>query len=488
MSGIGLNGALFMGSQSLNAQRIAIETIGNNISNVNTPGYARQRANLVADVVVNQNGGESGTGASVSNVESLRSTLLDGLVQQSMGNQGFADDQASLSSTVQDALGEQLSSTSTGSSSSTASVQSSGAIQDAMSNFFSAFQNLASSPTDPTARQAVAQDGAALASGIQGAYQRLQQTQSGIAADASGITTQINQLSKSIASLNQQIKVVEASSGTTANDLRDTRIADTEKLSNLVNITATTQNDGTVSVALADSPSVLLVSGSNGGGAGATQSLSVSYNASAVVPLTVSGSTTGVLGTGVPSSGSLGSHLDVANNLIGSPGSSGDTGILGALDDVANQLRTQVNTQHGLGFDSNGNAGGVFFDGTGAADLAVDPAITKNPSLIAAGNGSGVLDGSNALALSQIQNQPAIIPAFQTLVSNLGTTVSTAQTSQTTQDQVTTQLQNQRDSVSGVSMDEEMTNLISFQQAYDASARFITTISNLYDTLINKTV
>jgi flagellar hook-associated protein 1 len=485
MYGIGLNGALLMGSQSLNTQRIAIETIGNNISNINTPGYARQRANLVPDVV-NGIGGEQDLGASVANIQSLRSSLLDGLVQQSLGNQGYADNQASLTSTVQDSLGEQFTPAASSSSSGT-TVSGSGPVQDALTSFFGALQNLASTPSDPTARQVVAQDGATLATAINGAYQRVQATQSQIAADASTITSQINQLAKTIASLNQQITQSEASSGQTANGLRDTRSADIETLSGLVNITATAQSNGSVTVALADNPAVVLISNNSGGGAGTTQSLSVSYNANAAVPLTVTASTNGALGTGVPSSGTLGSDLDVANNVIGSPAASGNTGILGALDGVAIQLKTQINAQNALGFDANGTAGGAIFTGTGAANLAMSSTVLKNPSLIAAGDGSGPLDGSNALAMAQIQNSSTIIPAFQTLVSNLGQTVSTAATNQTTQDQITQQLQTQRDSVSGVSIDEEMTNLINFQQAYDASARFINTISDLYDTLVNKT-
>ena len=94
---IGLNGSLLLGAQSLNAQQSAIATIGNNISNVNTPGYARQRANLVTNVQ-NGAGGEMDMGAAVSDIESLRSPLLDSLVQQSLGSQGYADNQASLTS------------------------------------------------------------------------------------------------------------------------------------------------------------------------------------------------------------------------------------------------------------------------------------------------------------------------------------------------------------------------------------------------------
>jgi flagellar hook-associated protein 1 FlgK len=486
MYGIGLNGSLLLGAQSLNTQQQAIQVIGNNLANVNTSGYVRQVANLTESDTVMSTGGEEGTGSTVANIQSLRDSLLDSLVQQSQAGQGYADNQASLTSTVQTALGEQFSSTSA-SSSGTTSTTSSGAIQNALTNFFGSLQNLATSPSDSTARQEVVQDASTLTTALNGAYTRVQQVQGQIATDASSITAQISQLSKNIASLNQQIVSVQSASGNTANDLVDSLNNDVSQLSQLVNVTATTQSNGTVTVALADAPSVVLVDGSNAGGAGSTQTLSVSYNANASVPLTVSASTTGTLGTGIPSSGSLGSDLDVANTVIGAPAADGGTGLLASIDDVANSLISQMNTQNEAGYDLSGAAGGAFFSGSGAGNIAVSSSIAANPSLIAAGNGSGPLDGSNATAMANIQNSNAIIPAFQDIVTGLGTVVSTAASNQTTQDQVTTQLKNQQQSVEGVSIDEEMTNLISFQQSYSASARFITTISGLYNTLLTAT-
>ena len=483
VTSIGLNGALWMGSQALTANQIAIQTTGNNISNVNTPGYVRQRANFATSSQTGVNG-EIDMGTQISDIENLTSNLLNGLVQQSLGQQGYADNQASLTSTVQDALGEQFSSASSSSTSST-TQSGSGPIQSAMQNFFSALQTLSNSPTDASARAVVAQDAQTLSSAINGAYQRLQSTQAQVASDAGTVTSQINQLSTQIASLNQQIIEVQAS-GSNANNLTDTREADIEQLSSLVNVTATPQSDGTVSVALADNPAVVLVDGSDSNGTGTTQSLSVTYNAASATPLTVSGSTTGSLGAGVPSAGSLGSDLDVANNVIGSPAADGNTGLLGQLDGVAASLISAVNTQNAAGYDLNGNPGGTFFTGAGAGDIGVSATITSNPSTIAAASTAGApLDGSNALALSQLQSNSSILPAFQNMVSNLGETVASAQTNQTTQDQITQQVQNQRSSVSGVSIDEEMTNLINYQQSYAASARFITTISSLYDTLLN---
>jgi flagellar hook-associated protein 1 FlgK len=485
MYSLGLNGSLYVGTTSLQAQQLAIQTVGNNLSNVNTPGYARERANLVENEVLSDGNGEYGTGTSVASIESVRSSLLDGLVQQSLGSQGYADDQANLTATVQTALGETFTSSTTSGSSSSAT--SSGAIQTAMSTFFGALQTLAASPSDATARQAVVQDATALSTALNGAYTRIQQVQSQTASDASSITDQIDQLSKSIASLNQQIIQVQSASGGTANELVDTRTADLEQLSSLVNVTSTAQSNGTITVALADAPSVKLVDGDDGGGSGTTQSLSVSFDPTSSTPLTVSASTSGALGAGIPSGGSLGSHLEAANTLIGAPAADGGTGLLSQLDGVAASLKSQMNTANEAGYDLNGHAGTAFFTGTGAGDLAVSSTIAADPSLIAAASTTGApLDGSNAANMVDIQNSASVVPAFQDIVTGVANATSVAASNQTTQDQVTTQLQNQRNSVSGVSIDEEMTNLISFQQAYSASARFITTISSLYNTLVSE--
>ena len=305
--------------------------------------------------------------------------------------------------------------------------------------------SLAASPSNATARQVVISDAQTLANAINGAYSRVQSTQSQHrlrrhdADDADQPAFDADRLAQ---------PADHADRGGFRRDrerpARPTHRRD-RTLSGLVNVTATTQTDGSVTVALADAPSVVLVNEEHGGGAGTTQSLSASYNATSATPLTISASTSGALGTGIPSSGSLGSDLDVANNVIGAPAASGGTGLLGQMDGVANALRTQMNTQNAAGFDLNGNAGTAnFFTGTGAADIAVSTAFSNNPSLIAAGNGTGSLDGSNAQAMAGLQTSSSIIPAFQTMVSNLGQTVSTAAENQTTQDAVTKQLQTQQ--------------------------------------------
>jgi flagellar hook-associated protein 1 FlgK len=165
------------------------------------------------------------------------------------------------------------------------------------------------------------------------------------------------------------------------------------------------------------------------------------------------------------------------------------------LDAVAAQLVTSVNAIHASTganptYDANGNPGGAFFTGTTAANISV--AIT-DPALLAASNqppgaAGPSKDGSNADALARLAGAATGPNAgYHSLVVNLGIATSNANLRSTTQNSVTTQIDDARESTSGVSIDEEMTNLVTYQRAYEASGRVLTAVDQLLDTLINRT-
>ena len=127
-----------------------------------------------------------------------------------------------------------------------------------------------------------------------------------------------------------------------------------------------------------------------------------------------------------------------------------------------------------------------MFSGSGAAGIHV--AIT-DPSLIAAsGAPGGNLDGSNALAISQLGAASGSSDAlYATLVGDLGTASAVAQQQATTQDAVVANVEALKSSVSGVSLDEEAANMLTYQQAFNASSRLLTALDSMLDTLINHT-
>jgi flagellar hook-associated protein 1 len=169
------------------------------------------------------------------------------------------------------------------------------------------------------------------------------------------------------------------------------------------------------------------------------------------------------------------------------------------LDKLAISLHDAVNAQHAAGFDKNGTAGGLFFAGatiTSASQLAINPAIVNNPSLIAASSTSAGApgDSSNMLALFAIRSAAA--PTGSTLgstfddyyggiISGLGLAAQTANRDVDTADTVVNTLEDRRSQVSGVSLDEEMTNLVKFQHAYSAAGRAMSTLNDMLDTLVH---
>jgi flagellar hook-associated protein 1 FlgK len=165
----------------------------------------------------------------------------------------------------------------------------------------------------------------------------------------------------------------------------------------------------------------------------------------------------------------------------------------GGLDALASQLITQVNSVYTSGYDLNGNTGATFFGGNNAGTISVNPALANDPSLVQAAGVSGAVgDGAVALSIARLTkqanaalNNQTFGNAYGQIVTNLGNALSSANDQVANHEAVTSMLAKQRDSVSGVSMEEEMTNLMTFQKAYQASAQIISTVNAMLDVLVN---
>jgi flagellar hook-associated protein 1 len=163
------------------------------------------------------------------------------------------------------------------------------------------------------------------------------------------------------------------------------------------------------------------------------------------------------------------------------------------LDALASQVITQVNSAYSTGYDLNGNTGASFFSGSDAATMSVNPNLSNDPSLVQAAGVSGAAgDGSIALSVARLAkqanatlNNQTFGNAYGQMVTNLGNALSGVNDQVANHGVVTSMLAKQRDSVSGVSMEEEMTNLMTFQKAYQASAQIISTVNAMLDVLVN---
>jgi flagellar hook-associated protein 1 FlgK len=173
------------------------------------------------------------------------------------------------------------------------------------------------------------------------------------------------------------------------------------------------------------------------------------------------------------------------------------------LDAIAVRLRDLVNGVHADGQDLDGNPGVAFFEGTGAGDIRLSAAVAGQPRrLAAAAAGGGTADNNNALLLAALSGHrdrplnpgdPAYLAGdgpdllYRSMVVGLGVENQAVNRRVDIQSEITRQVDAARDGQSGVNLDEEMTNMLAYQRAYDAAARFMTTIDEMLDRLINAT-
>jgi flagellar hook-associated protein 1 len=284
---------------------------------------------------------------------------------------------------------------------------------------------------------------------------------------------QVNQLTSQIAQLNTQISgMTEAGQDPSAFvEQRDVAL---QNLSNLIGVNVIDAGNGSETITTGNGSPLVV----------GTQSYALQTQTNATTGMSDIFSQ-GQDITSQISSGELGGQIQVRDQQIPS--------VLNQLDTLASSISNAVNTQSQAGFDLNGNPGVDLFSpppaGVTGAAAAMSVAIS-DPSLVAASSDGTPGSNGNANALAAIANEAIVngqTPSdyYSDMISQIGNAVSNATAEQTAAQQVTQQLQNQRDALSDVSLNEEAANLTQFQQAYDASARVVTIISDLTEEAIN---
>ena len=466
---LGLFNTLNMGARAMTAQQVGVEVTGQNLANASNPAYARQRVQLQTSTPTPTGIGMEGTGIEAVSIQQVRDQLLDSQIQSESSVGGYWNSQQSALQNAQTQLNEFLNLSSTdGTSSSTANTQG---LSSQLNSLFNAFQSVATSPTDPSARLSLVSAAQSLTSGFNQASQNLSALNGLLNTSVSNDVASANQLLSDIATLNDQIAKATASGGN-ANDLVDSREQDLENLSKLVNIQTAANSNGTVNVSIGGQDLVTgnkltdtLATYDSGNGQLLVQT------ATSATPLTLSG-------------GSIQGTMDARDGAL--------TTLRTGLNTMASSLITQVNGIYQNGYDLNGNKGADFFTGNNAATIGVNQNLVNDPSQIQAAGAANATGGNSiALQLAQLGRQSIAALNNQTFsgayaqdVQNFGNALSNANDQVSNYNSVNTMLQNQRDSVSGVSLEEETTNLITYQKAYECSAKLITTVNEMLQTVV----
>jgi flagellar hook-associated protein 1 len=489
--------------RGLLAQQTAISVVNHNIANANTPGYSRQVATMTTTPpysvpALNRDGtaGQLGTGVDVTTVRRVRDTFVDYQLRKESASQGRWDAQRDGLEQVEAVFNE----------------PSTSGVSTLLARFWGSWQTVANSPDDPGARGALVEQGKALADSIQYDYRQLE----GFRADANSqvqmSVDEVNVLSSRIAELNGQISQVELN-GERANDLADQRDLLVDQLNGIAKVSVAIAPNGMAQVYLGNR---MLVDGMTanrlkvGGYRDPANPSQVDSN-NPYSQVQWDDNIEPPNGVAI-SDGKLKGLLDLRDVNL--------PGYEAKLDLIARKVMAAVNAVHqtgyGVGDTARPNPPRPFFTGLGAADIAINAEIVADPKKVAAsslagaaGNGdialriaailkgtipSGVtvtytdLDGTTKTLTSTDDGNGAlkIEGEYQQFISVLGIDARAASETSDNQKVLVDHLQSRRDALSGVSLDEETMNLIKYQQAYQASARVVSTIDSMLDTLINK--
>lgn len=434
----GLNTAL----SGVQAQQAALNTVAHNIANVETPGYSRQEAvfssspslRLGAGATADGQGAQLGTGVQVQQYRRLRDDFLDLQFRTQNMAAGQSDVATKRLSVVQSSL----------------ATNSKGDLGQLLDNFWDSWQTLSSNPSDPAGKAGVVGAAANLA-------QRFNTLDSDLATTGAQATSDLNDMlsdagpikpiADQLAALNTQINQVIGSNGS-PNDLLDKRDLLLDQLSQYGQVSVTP--DPTV--------------GTDGRPAYPGM-IQVSFG-----------------GASTPLVSQTAVTMPTTATLSATPG-----GQIQGLQDVASKTagyRTTLSTMAASLISSvNSLTSNPIFSGTGANDITT-VATAATVSAGAAGGASG--DNSVALAVLNLRGG-SVDQSYAGLVQTIGSDVATATTNNTTANAVLGNVTAQRTSTSGVSMDEEMSNMIRFQRGYQAAARALTTMDDLLNQLINST-
>ncbi|MGI8766456.1 MAG: flagellar hook-associated protein FlgK [Gemmatimonadaceae bacterium] len=462
---------------ALQAQTTAMETASHNIANATVEGYSRQRVDLQPNVPLYTPWGAVGTGVVVANIQRVRDTMLDTSYRSQASQSGQYATRRDLLTRIGNVFGE----------------PSESGLSSTLDQFWSAWGDLANSPTSTAAKSVVQQRGSQLAS----ALNRFSGDMDGVAASASEqVTTQVNLLNRyasQIAGLNQTIVAAE-SGGQSANDIRDMRDRALDEMNKIAPVRMLEEPNGAATVYMSG---ISIVDGVT------TKQLSLDHSGASLL-LKVAGQASSIGSPG----GSLGAALGVINTDV--PKAKAQ------LDDLAAGIVAKINAVHRTGWTGAGDAlGGAnwdatapptgsnvdFFDSskTTAGTISLSTAVASNGAYIAAGdvqNATG--NNSVASAVATVRRDTDVIlksgsstlttsfgEYYRDLVTRVGVDTSDADSSATVYETLTQQADAQRQSVSGVSTDDELIEMTKRQQAYSAAAKVITAANDMSQTLLD---
>lgn len=449
-----------IGYSGANAAQVQLNVTAQNTANAMTPGYTRQVAMTSTIGASGGSGNTAGNGVQVDSICRVSNQYLVNQVWYAASDNGYYSTQQQYLTQLEGVLSDENSSLSGG-----------------FDNFFAALNEATTNPDDSALREQVISEASALSLRFNNTCDYIDSQSSQIASQESATVSQINSLTSGIASYNQQIAEAEAN-GDNASALYDARDQMVDQLSSMMDVQVNVDDEGNYNIALKNGQP--LVSGQSC----STIELQDNPDGSQSMTLTFAGTTSNMT---TDTGGSLGALFDYQNKVL-SP-------LNDTVNSIAEQFTNAVNSQLAAGYDMNGNPGAPLFiyDASNPdGPLMVNPDITEDELAFSSAPGE-TGNSDNLQALIGISSEPmdvdnlgsvSVGDACTSIISNIGIYSRQNQTEAESASNVYSEAQNQQASVSGVSMDEEAVNLITYTQVYQANLKVISTGADIFDSVL----
>lgn len=464
----------------------ALETVGKNIANANVKGYHRQEVLFAAAEPINVISGV-GRGINSAQVVRYQDEFVDRQFRAKSGMSGYYSTQAGALSEIENLVGD----------------LGDDGLKAATEKFFASWKTLALHPNDLSLKRGVVQAAQTLVQEARTTFNGLRDLRANLDDQLQQKVTLVNQAAAELADLNKAILAAKGS-GDPPHDLADRRDQLIDSLAQLAGASAVTQPDGTVNVYIdslggGTSGSFMLVSGATVTPMTATQALEADLDPNPAVTSSTQVVTSLTVGnTGTPwnvPSGEIGALLEARDQIVPS--------FMQRMDDFMRGIATQVNSLHGTTADPNIPDFFTIDPSNTWMAIDVNPALVNDPSLVYAASATPTAgppwpasdDGGRAQKIADLADSAFLNMGAQSLTARdflrslsteIGFAVKDASSRADAASLQVDQAQQQRESVSGVSIDEEMTKMVQYQQSYNAAARVMTAIDEMLDILINR--
>lgn len=477
---IGLIGTMEMARNAMQTARQGAEVAGHNIANASNEAYARQRLKVATAGSLSTPQGSQGLGVRVSAFEQIRNYALDKSITTEKSVTSYFENKERLLVQGEAMLGQTLERQTADANGLTTAY----GLSEGLSLFFNSMQSVSSSPTSHADRQQMLYEAQKLADRFTLIDNRLGALRVNINDDLKDVTAEANAILTNIAELSFRISSSEVGDAGVANEMRDSRQAKIEDLAKIMNFTVTTDDVDRLTLTIAgtkiieDSNQINTLTTVDGSTLGAGYDSGMLYLAES--------RTGGVVGI---TSGSAKGIVDARDVEIKT--------LRTNINAVAKRLIDETNTLHKTGYDLDGNRDATlnFFDGSSAADIKVNATLLDSPRRFQ-GSANANESGDNGIALEMARLQTkafvdlgglTISEKYGQVATSFGQSLNSVRAKLGDQKSLEDLFVRQRESISGVSIDEEVASLMVYQRAFQASAKLITTIDELMEEVMSMT-